>query len=309
MSFRMNSNHEIYESLLVEYMKQASGISFALLMNREIKQSHGMANDWSLHVRDHQPCYGELSKYKSVHGGEATQKHNRPNDLYWPFPDGKPIRLALPFHQYNGNNKVVELLVKTAITPDSPWITGFGSMSNVEFVMDGDKFLGIILGRLNVDPTVLVNLLNHLKSCMYNQSPNCGKVTQLLDLGMTGPELHVLLNLNRFQLQYKGNGGDDYYSPGSPSLKRYFKQMPRDLTGGTLEDRYDYNRKELHECFSTDNTPFSMQNHFVWSDNPKTLVKNWKDAITKFMENEPDPIIEKYIPYNQKPKKVAKEAA
>lgn len=307
MSYRERYSHDIYKNLLVEYMKQASSISFALLMNRQIKQSHGMANDWSMHIRDNQPCYGELSKYKSVHGDEATQKHNRPTDLYWPFPDGKPIHLALPFHQYNKDNKAVELLVKTAITSDSPWITGFGSVSNVEFVMDGDKFLGVILKRLNVDPTVLVNLLNHLKSCMCYPL-YYGKITQLLDLGITGPELHVLLNLNSYQLNSKGHGGDDYYSPESPSLKRYFMQMPRDLTGGTLEDRYDYNRKELHECFSTDNTPFSMQKHFVWSDDPETLVKNWKDAITKFMENEPDPIIEKYIPYNQKPKATKKAA-
>lgn len=308
MSYRDEYQYSLYNNLLIEYMKRATSISFALLMNREIKQGHGTANDWSMHVRDGQPCYGELSKYKSVHGDEATQKHNRPTDLYWPFPDGKPVRLALPFHQYHSyDNKAVELLVKTAITKDSPWISGFGSVSNVQFVMDGDKFLGIILNRLNVDPTVLVNLLNHLKSCAA-YSPNYEKISSLLDNGMTGPELHVLLNLNSYQLKCKGSGGDDYYSPTSPSLKRYFKQMPRDLTGGTLENRYDYNRKELHECFSTDNTPFSMQEHFVWSDDPETLVKSWKDAITKFMENEPDPIIEKYIPYNQKPKKV-KEAA
>src|SRR5690606_19240794 len=42
-----------------------------------------------------------------------------------------------------------------------------------------------------------------------------------------------------------------YYNPINLDWTRFTSGESRDLTGGLLSDRYDYNRKRLHEIFET----------------------------------------------------------
>lgn len=217
--------------------EELRGINFTLVMRDS-------QDNLALYRRGSQPCYGELRKYKSTHGGECTQpKNHKPSDLHDPFPDGTPEALAIGWAPFDGmpTEGVHKDLWDYLWSDASPWVRGFGDESNI--IMNEH---GVILKDLKIDPTVLVNLLK----CMQTWFGYKRVVVQ--DLSNLGVPINKIagffLALNHEQ------GGlnvqiDDYTYPQRFSVRRFVDQNPVDLTGGTLADRFDYNRTDLAKVF------------------------------------------------------------
>lgn len=191
-----------------------------------------------LHPRAVQPCYGELRKYKRTHGDQATKPENRPGDLHWPFPEGTPIGACFPFE--NGGTEEFDTYVRFLFSDKSPWVRGFGSEKNVEFVLDEKGHVkSVIIDDSHFDPTVLVNLLKVIQSNLVSG------FTRWLKAGASELEAILMSNfgvLNRFC-------PNTYIWPLSLDVPAFFSQNSRDLTGGTWHDRMDYDRKNMHCIF------------------------------------------------------------
>jgi hypothetical protein len=235
---------------LHETNAKLKGICFALAMREE-------DGTIKIHEREHQPCYGELRKYEETHGAEATQPEGRPDDLYSPFPKGTPEALAIGFpswfkvkgtgdtHDHMKKEEVANFF-DFIISNQSPFIKGFGGLKNVEWSPDRR---GIVLLDLEIDPTVLVNML---KTIQHNDPVRGGlDRTRFHRYRVSG-----LSSMQAFCAMYTANhnGGTlfkpyEYIYPMFADLNRIVSQDPRDLTGGTLKDRFDYSRKNLHEVF------------------------------------------------------------
>lgn len=252
-----------------------------------------VTDDGIEHIRQSQPCYGELRKYESTHKGDCTQPGNyKPGDLYYPFPNGTPVRLLIKnLYPSLERNLVCEIF----FSEESPWIRGFNS---VEFIKDDKGVIkGFDLKDTKIDTTVLVNLLKHLDSC---KAPSLEKY---LKSGLTPKESMAIIAMNGgFDIEQSINPPYYYISPKVFSAKRFFSQNPVDLTGGTLFDRVDYNRTSMQDVFlgntsdgATDWVNF-LRNKFpagrvVLKDDLQKL----KDAFSEMIEKEKDPVNKPYI--------------
>lgn len=214
---------------LTKFLKWADGIAFCLVMRNK-------SGELRLRPRMNQPCWGELRKYKSTHGEEATKEEHRPSDLRHPFPKGIPEALAI---HVGIENSLTEFLW----SDESPWVRGFGSTKNYIKVKRG-----VILKDTNIDPTVLVNLLKN--SGDYRQS-------NLFDIltarGLTPLEAVFPCIFTGIWQEYIYTkiipSPDTYTNAMTIDVDRVLTQNPHDLTGGTLRDRFDYERKDLHKLF------------------------------------------------------------
>jgi hypothetical protein len=221
-----------------------------------------------LYDRENQPCYGELRKYKSTHGDEATQPENRPGDLKHPFPVGKPEALAIGFphwvkleNTYSYNRPPIHLqddvveFFDYLFSDESPFVRGFGGSKNIEWSEDRR---GIVLLDLAIDPTVLVNLLKHIQMCSPNYgSSNWDRFSRYKQFGLSFIQAFCAMYTVTYGKGSRWDSGRDiglrlahnYVYPTFADFDRIVNQDPVDLTGGTLADRFDYSRKRLHEIF------------------------------------------------------------
>lgn len=221
--------------------KHLEGICFALAMRNE-------DGNIQIYERENQPCYGELRKYKSTHGDEATQDENRPGDLTKPFPKGKPEALAIRFDGWDKirlTDEGVEFF-DYLLSDRSPFVRGFGGTGNIEWTPNRE---GIVLLDLEIDPTVLVNMLKHIQ---YNSrewgSVDYKRFSNYKKAGMS--EVQAFCATYTVSHQYgRLSVAYDYIYPTFADLDRIVAQDPYDLTGGTLANRFDYSRRRLHEIF------------------------------------------------------------
>ena len=226
------------------------------------------------HARPNNPCMGDLRKYmeqdyksgcRSASGfaqrvyesrGEVVKKtppdlmgHKDytdpytgnpdepsddyyPTDLPWPFPLGAPVAVGVNLYcpQFTNDPEFLDFVLSS----ESPFRRGFDPSGEITVLKT--KGNGLILNGLDLDPTVFVNLLNSSKN--FTSPGNYGEFRKAL----TMPEL-------LFMLYYGFGGGDGYYTPMSIDSRKFFSGESNDLTGGSLRDRYDYNRKIFHEVF------------------------------------------------------------
>jgi hypothetical protein len=244
---------------LLKSPEKMGGICFTLAMRGEDQKI-------ILYKREHQPCYGELRKYKKIHDAEATQPENRPGDLNHPFPEGTPEALSIGLSDWRNYEWLDGKQVTTSLVPknqkffdyilsdESPFVKGFGGAKNI--VWNKKKF-GFVLLDLSVDPTVLVNLLKYMQTIHHRRDGDLHKTSfdDLVELGLTNQEAFLATYLCNFTHDYPGPKLDevyDYVFPLKADLQRIFDQNPVDLTGGTLRDRFDYSRKNLHKIFWSD---------------------------------------------------------
>lgn len=226
---------------MVEFNSLYQPPSFILAMRNRFEEL-------TLYERSNQPCYGELRKYKKTHGDECHKPESKPSDLHHPFPDGIPEAVGVPYRYYDYSSRSYDLpeepcpFLKYILSDESPWKRGFIDSKNVEFTKKDGKFTGMIFLDTAFDPTVFVNLLNVIRSIypkMYDEAIEVGlppRKALALCMSMTSGGTE----------QSKG-----YYFPRWIDLVRFEDQDPRDLSGGTLRDRYDYDRKFLHTIFET----------------------------------------------------------
>lgn len=242
------------------------GIGFVLLMQHKGGSRYNGGN-FSIVPRMSLPCYGELRKYKSTHGDECTQPSvGRPGDLCYPFPDGFPRSLAVPLiFRKDFEGEILEAkkeFDEFFFSDRSPWRKGLGGKNNIEFFShkgSSNKMMGIVLKRLNIDPTVLVSALKIYKHFMVPH--HFSKVflfyrwkTLKEEYGLDEYQAMLMILMNGFISPQDMNsplvGVDGGYTFATPvSVKRFVNGDPVDLSKGTLEDRFDYDRPNMAKYF------------------------------------------------------------
>lgn len=195
--------------------------------------------------RPSNPCYGYLRKYRSTHGETATQPEHKPGDLHYPFPDGEPVALAIPFYASPEQIPLLDFIWG----PQSPWINGFGSPDNVVRTYNDMKAItGIILTNTDVDPTVMVNLLKMSKSRLHSVYQKWNK---LLLEGLSEFEALACCTLDGHN--FIPSGADTYMFPTKANLKGMKEGKTNDFSGGTFRKRFDYSRKNIQDIFADKN--------------------------------------------------------
>lgn len=221
-----------------------------------------------LHYRESQPCYGELRKYHAIHDDYTDPQptdHYRPGDLYWPFPDGTPVGLALrlrnklPKNNQKKLNNTLENCLDFLFSDESPWVRGVPSSDYVEYTRDNNgEIIGLVFLHLDVDPTVMVQLINSTIKRVKSHA-DLYNVIRFREEGASWAEVFALWQEIEFGCisedksdvyNFSSNQNRGYYTPIFFDVKAFFNQNPLDLTGGTLKDRYDYNRVRLHDVWS-----------------------------------------------------------
>ena len=220
-----------------------------------------------LHHRDSQPCYGELRKYEKTHGEDATKPEKRPGDLHHPFPDGKPTRLFLLIHKSKVVDNWFELVV------NGPWRSGFGEWTAHTLSKNNQSSLMEIC-NCRIDPTVLVNAMKLRTDSILNSSHN----EVIKDLTFDSELEKKFFSFLHSLITTRSNRY--YYVSPNFCMEKFLNCTPNNLSGGTLEDREDYDRKNLAQIFRSDLSP---------SENPanqfkKSLIKNHIDDYYKMFK-------------------------
>lgn len=198
---------------------------------------------FTIHERDREPCYGGLRKYKSTHKGDCTQPDHKPGDLHNPFPEGEPVAVGFSFSALKYLDSYY--LFEACWGDTSPWIKGFGSRENIEVTYTEDgKILGVILKNTDIDPTVLVNLAKFTKAMTQHQEET---FNSLVKEGLDTHEALAVMTYNSGHLTPMGANG--YTFSQVVDFKRFKSGDAKDHTGGTLRQRFDYSRKQLHNLF------------------------------------------------------------
>lgn len=223
-----------------------------------------------IHRREEQPCWGgELRKYKKTHGDDCTRPNDsRPSDLHWPFPAGTPVALSYNIKINDQQKDFFDFI----LSDESPFLKGFRGEVYIEKIHSskiGGAYSGFIIKTTVLDPTVLISLINFMT---HNGGPYIFW-NSLVSGGMSQKEATVcsILIGNKVIPQTKDRISPfyDYYISVKSNPKRIWNQDPVDLTGGTLHDRWDYDRPNIAKIFADPRTPMSF--------NP--FVKQVKDAL------------------------------
>lgn len=286
-------NPEKFYPAMCDVIRASTGINFTLLMEKDVGACYrDKRTDVSIFPRWNQPCYGELRKYKSTHPDECTQPNNgKPGDLWHPFPDGTPVAVGTKFN--HRPSEASDALLRFVFSGNSPWLSGIGDPQLVEV---GGHIVGVLMRDTRLDPTVLVNLFNNVKSLLL-LSDNPRTFMKLVEGGFSEAEAIATILATRTPL-VSVSQPDGYYTTQRLSLRRIVEQKPRDLTGGTLRDRFDYNRTELENVFMLDGKPKmtfkellgdEFTQHGVWKPNVSDpdRVKYLYDAMKQIIESEP----------------------
>lgn len=283
-----------FHNVMLDVIRASTGINFTLLMEKDVGVYYGgERTDVTIHPRWNQPCYGELRKYKSTHPTECTQpKNEKPNDLWHPFPDGTPVAVGTKF--LHKPSEASDALLRFVFSGRSPWLSGIGDPQLV--LNEKEHVVGVLMRDTRLDPTVLVNLFNNVKSSLLCYG-NPKAFLKLIEGGFSEAEAVATILATRTPLQHVTQP-DGYYTTQRLSLRRIVEQKPRDLTGGTLRDRFDYNRTELENVFMLDGKPVltfedALGDHLkvgYWkeSTSEKDRVKYLLDAFKKIIETEPE---------------------
>lgn len=248
------------EKRINKFSSDQSGTSYCIVVQND-------SGEYEYHDRTHQPCIGgEFRKYKKTHGEDCTRPDDfRPNDLHFPFPKGKPCAVGY-WWPYMGENHKQE--ISLLFSERSPWIKGFGSSESIHFIpsdendntyrrsmispspKDNAYCKGFILKHGKIDPTVWISFLKRLQ-CISSMT---NLFTKAIEADFSETEALVLstfvtsITYDTWTNKHYVGGNDYAFAPNS-SLKKFINQESEDLTGGTWEDRFDYNRPELALIF------------------------------------------------------------
>lgn len=259
-----------------------SGLSYCIVVRNE-------KDEIEIHRREDQPCIGgEHRKYKASHGDDCTRPQDyRPGDLRNPFPKGTPVALSYNRKIPNEAKELIEFI----LSDESPWIRGFKSAKHIEFIPSksgGYVYDGWILKTAKIDPTVWISCLKFIQQASYvafNDLQNRGMSKKEAITCMTLMNLHSHIPTHKAQM-----GPPNSYTMNiNSSVERVFKGESRDITGGTLSDRYDYNRPDLANVFTdekTDKAPFvkQLKDKLPPEFTPEVFVQTAKEVIYSNMD-------------------------
>ena len=226
----VGSLDEMYDEMR-EAVRTMSGINFVLGMQTD----DGKYQVWR---RPNQPCQGgEMRKYGITHDDSTRPLDRRPGDLTHPFPDGKPIAVGSKLeYAYKSFEHQVH--------PLSVYRRAYGVEDNVEKVMNkkGDKVHGLLIRNADlVDPTILVH--------MFRDARNWGGEYD----GLSPQAAFLLRRANSYGICWSTTiNPDNEHSAAFFNAKAIGKggvEAASDLTGGSLGNRFDYNRPEIEFAF------------------------------------------------------------
>lgn len=196
--------------------------------------------------RPNQPCQGgEMRKYGITHDDSTRPLDPRPNDLYYPFPDGKPIAVG---SRVGG----LEKSYRHQIHALSPWRRAYGFEDNIELVRKPNGEINglIALNADHVEPTMMVHLL---RDARYWEN----------DPGFYGDLSPQAVFLIRKYTAHGGGGRSITYDAGHNyqdhddnisflninAIAKGGVEASVDLSGGTLGGRFDYNRPKIESAY------------------------------------------------------------
>lgn len=233
---------------MIELAKRMTGTNFAVCVEKE-------DGTYSTYSRVNQPCQGgEMRKYFETHGNLCTRPDDkRPGDLRDPFPSGKPVMISRHFHIHmDFHDETLEAILSPASMYRS-------CTPKFEFVKD-KKIKGVLFEGLAVDPTGFVNLQQYINSVGRRS------IKTMTTHGLTEQEALLVMMLDTDGPNLV-SGTSDYYFPVSASIRRIMDADFHDLSGGTFEDGFDYNRPDVQNLFKAEGDE---------------LVTNWYKVMHEF---------------------------
>lgn len=259
-------NHSHYSLSKKEYNTFFQNTLSSLSNSGNYQYSLVMLEDDKLvqHIRNTEPCYGGMRKYRVTHGKLCTlPKTQKPNDLYHPFPNGKVMMCFVRLSPIRFE------LMRLLTEPRSPWVNGFGSPDNVIF---HDKEKIICLTDTRIDPSVFVNMLRY--SFNFNTEEKIENNPEFYYSYLLSP---VLTGYTRGMYAHKVD------------FRNFMSGKTLDITGGTWYDGYDYNRLWNEQLFANLKPGVNMNE--VREESYSALLANPRDyritiGLTKLQEME-----------------------
>lgn len=295
------------------------GINFALTMQQKGRRVTLKRQNQPCYgeLRKYKKSHGE------EYTNPLPEDDYRPSDLHHPFPSGTPLALATSFRYmrqgWSGHVgekvffdcvKAREEILDFVFSDQSPWRVGLGT-GDIILTQTKETFgvteedvrhssspwtaskksvevsqtTGLVLTRLDLDPTVLVNLLNNLRS-LIGSTPQLEFYSDLRGSGASIEEaILICTTVSREHFssgpEYRPNSRIGYYSPRWWNFKAFFERTPRDLTGGTLEDRFDYNRKLLHSVFEDEESTQDSDAYSLVAETPELILENLRVKLQR----------------------------
>jgi hypothetical protein len=264
-----------HKNIAIAMASSLQARSYVLVMEHDQKYDGGYGGtkgvynnnpDISFHPRERQPCWGELRKYEKTAKGECTQPSNsKPGDLWHPFPAGKPIAFAVDLTTFRGNvwDENTDAIMKFLLDETrSPFRRGLRQVSFIK--NSAGRICGFYMNNLAIDATVLVFMLRQVASLLANAK----YFVEYVNAGLEEGYALALIFANRY-LPFRTHGiyGTTHFPP---SISRLIKGNPRDLTGGTMDNRVDYNRTLIDELWKS-NTPVSIYDNALKMGLPSSM--------------------------------------
>lgn len=236
---------DVLNKFITTRHKNGVGIDYAMLMELDGK--------FSVHQRWSMPCYGELRPYaqgSSSNGPyepnlmpEEQRKVHKPGDLFFPFPAGHPIAVAVPFRiqSHTDWNTILETIILNPET--SPWRTALKEFT----VTRKDKQIsGIIITDTHINPTIMVNMFRNIRTHTHDEHISWWNTVQKAS-DLTPFEAYILSQIFAQNMTFIKT--HDYCTFGpNPNYTRLLAGEPVDRTGGTFYARYAYDRpKQDHQ--------------------------------------------------------------
>jgi hypothetical protein len=175
---------------------------------------------------------------------ESQREVFKPSDLYYPFPQGSPVALAVAFSPFDADGTA--MIKDVVLNPEiSPWRE---VLKEFELIYDKKgRFIGIVITDTHINPTTMVNMFRKINRHHQNSSPLYTRLLASFSV-LSKLEAFVLAQMcysagNDILMFYSGND----YNPmdDNPDFTRVFGGTPIDTTGGTFYDRYAYDRPRI----------------------------------------------------------------
>lgn len=198
-----------------------------------------------IYCRPRNPCLGNLTKYQVDYPEEGEFNQTKPGDLYYVFPEGKPIGISLFINQFTDLSK--------ALIEDSPVSEALIGCSVV--LDEASKKYILVQTNLDIDPNVFWMGIKYLKWVI----PNNTKL--FLDLKeKVGNKVAVVL------LAWSGQLGYGSWA----SYERLISRNPHRIAKGKYSDGFGYTRSNCEYIFSAKDLKFGTTKFYNNPDGEKT---------------------------------------
>jgi hypothetical protein len=180
----------------------------------------------------------------------------KPTDLFWPFPVGEPLALAVPtpyarYYTLDKKESWNTLMEGVVYNKDvSPWRS---CLADSYIVYNKNGYVsGIVFTETDFDPTVMVNMNRKVANNIGQTYDHIHNFEWYLSKGASPLEAFLLTHGMYRDGKMLSQNSNTYTALGDePDYARLLQGLPNDLTdGGTFRQRYAYNRPKNDYLFS-----------------------------------------------------------